>query len=422
MGIRKNGSCDFMLCLALVVLVIFKADNACFADAITPAKVLTATYKPSPAITWSEAESAIASLQKALAGCKDSYLAFRIKYRIGILYYKAGMRGAAKARFLQLSNDAGCPELIRICSLNMVGQISRLAGDNKEASEAFDQVANLLERWLYASNEPFPNPALTKLLCSALFSRAEIYELQHDYNGSITEYNRLLQTLAQDKKNGVLTQYAPLACDRISQLHLRQGGINEYVQLAEVLTGRYAEYYRTPVIRLELESVKFLESVLTSLEFPNGSFDAPSRVIAYLKDSNSKGRAAAQNIVDQLDRLYMDYQNTYGGTLLQYHYACLLDTLGEKDKATEIFARISSVELAKTNGKSWENRVVESIRAYAKIQYAIMLGERADYNEALRVLGSLQVDPDDHHLSELAKSVSGSIEILKREVPKNEAE
>jgi hypothetical protein len=65
--------------------------------------------------------------------------------------------------------------------------------------------------------------------------------------------------------------------------------------------------------------------------------------------------------------------------------------------------------------------VLEAVQEYARIQSAIMLGEKGDYTDALRVLRSLRKHPDKSHLSELAKSVTESIEILKREVPKDES-
>jgi hypothetical protein len=72
--------------------------------------------------------------------------------------------------------------------------------------------------------------------------------------------------------------------------------------------------------------------------------------------------------------------------------------------------------------RNFPDKAIESIQEYAKIQYAIMSGEKSDYKQALRVLGSLQPNSDNPHISELAKSVTESIQILRREVPvsKNE--
>lgn len=419
MDIQKNGSCSLIFYLCFIVAITVVADRVSLATGKTPAEVLIATYRSPAAITPAEAKSAITGLEKVLADCGDSYLAFRIRYRIGVMYFRAGMKGTSKARFLQIANNPKCPELIRACSFNMIGQISRLRAENKEALEAFNQVANLLEQRLSAGKEYTPNPALTKLWCSALLGRAEIYELQQDYTASITEYNRLLRALSQIENKDMLDQYAPIASDRISQLYLRQGDIDKYIELAESLTGDYSEYYRMPIVRLELECVKFLKSVSANLEFLNdGSFGAPAHVVANLK--GSKSATSAQHFVDELNRLCKEYENTCGGILLQYHYAWLLDALGEKHKAAEILARIFSNDVSDISNESREKAIAETVREYAKIQYAIMAGEKTNYKEALRVLGSMQSHPDKSHISELATSVAKSIQILKREVPKDE--
>ncbi len=419
MDIRKNGSCSLIFYLCFIVAITVVADGASLASGKTPAEVLIATYRSPAAITPAEAKLAIVGLEKVLADCEDSYLAFRIRYRIGVMYFRAGMMGTSKARFLQIADDLKCPELIRACSLNMLGQISRLGAENKEALEAFNQVANLLEQRSSASNEYTPNSALTKLWCSALLSRAEICELQQDYTASITEYSRLLHALSQSKYKDMSNRYAPLANDRISQLYLRQGDINKYTKLVEALIEDYPEYHRTPIIRLELECVKFMKSVSANLEFlKSGSFGAPAYVIAYLK--GSKSATSAQHFVEELNRLCKEYENTCEGILLQYHYAWLLDALGEKHKAAEILARIFSNDVSDISNESREKTIAETVREYAKIQYAIMAGEKTNYKEALRVLGSMQSHPDKSHISELVTSVTKSIQILKREVPKDE--
>jgi hypothetical protein len=176
MDIPKNVSCSLIFYLGLIVSIIVVGDGVSLATGKTPAEVLIATYRSPAAIASAESKSAIAGLEKVLGDCEDSYLAFRIRYRIGVMYLKAGMTGASKARFLQIANDPKCPGLIRTCGFNMIGQISRLEAENKEAPGAFNQVTNLLERRSSAGKEYTPNSALTKLWCSALLSRAEIYE------------------------------------------------------------------------------------------------------------------------------------------------------------------------------------------------------------------------------------------------------
>jgi len=417
MDILKKDSCSLVLLIVVIGAVILPIEDVSFADTSTAARTLAATYNLGHNIMRAEAKSVSARLEKVLTDCKDSNLAFRLKYRIGMIYFKGGMADDAISRFLQIANNSDCSELTRVCSLNMIGQISRMKGRDKEALDAFNQLANLLEQRLAVDKKNPVNPALMKLLCSALFSRAEIYQMQKDYTASICEYDRLIHILDRNKKEQ-LSQYVPLASDRISQLCLREKDISRYIKIAETLSTEHPEYYRTPVVKFEIEAVKFLKSVSANLEFAHGSLTAPVQLITYLKDTRDK--TSAQQIVDKLARLCKDCPGVYAGILLNYHYACLLDALGRKDKAVEILARISSNNTVNAANKSRTQAPAGAIREYAEIQRAIMLGERADYRQALLMLGSLQTQPAQSHISNLAKSVAKSIEILKREVPKND--
>ena len=98
-----------------------------------------------------------------------------------------------------------------------------------------------------------------------------------------------------------------------------------------------------------------------------------------------------------------------------------MDAVGDKEKAAEILAGIFSDNVIDTDGKSLQ-KAIKNIREYAKIQYAIISSERLDYKQAFRVLSSLKDQPDNSHVSELAKSVTESIQILRREVLINENE
>jgi len=296
----------------------------------------------------------------------------------------------------------------------MIGQISRLTGKNEQALKAFNQMVSLLEQQLTVSQKNQTTPVLMKLLSSALLSRAEIYQLQRNYAASITQYNRLLSALKQNADNVIFSRYAALVNDRISQLYLQQGDVVRYIKLAQALTADYPQYYRTPLVKFEIECVKFLKAAAPDREFVNGSFTTPALTTAYLKDS--KGTNRVQRITSKLNELCKEYStDSYGGILLRYYYAWLLDTLGEKDKATGMLAQISSADI---DSIVRQKTIAKAIQEYAKIQQAIMLAEKTDYTQALRVLGSLRTHPDESHISKLAKSVSESVQILKREVPK----
>jgi tetratricopeptide (TPR) repeat protein len=417
MDILKNANCSnsYVIFLSLIIAIPATIQGASY-EVRTPEEVLIATYKLSHTVTPEETKSAVSRLERALTDCRGSYLAFRIEYRIGVIYFQAGMMKSSRAEFLQISDDPKCPELIRTCCFNMIGQISRLVAENEEALKAFDKVANFLQRALFIDKIYAPDSAMAKLWCSSLLSRAEIYELQDNYPASINEYTRFLDAFDRNRNLDTLSQYAPLAYDRMSQLYLRIGNIEKYTELASALIKRYPEYNRTPIVHLELECVKFLKG--TSTSFPNGSFCAPATAIAYLKSSNNT--ASAKNIIDSLNELCEAYKSSHAGILLQYHYAWFLDTVGEEQKAREILSRISSTDTFKADDNSSQETIAGITQEYAKIQYAIMAGEEAEYKEALSVLGSLHTHADESHISELAKAVTKSIQTLKREVPKND--
>ena len=416
MDTQRSDSYSLMSCLVLTLAIITSAHGVSLADDETVAEVLVTTYKLPRTITPQQAELAVAGLKKAQADCEDNYLSFRIRYRIGVIYLKAGMLESAKIRFEQIANDPRCPKTIRACSLNMVGQISRLRGDNKTVLDVFKKVADQFEQHQRNNRKSTDNTIYAKLLCSALFSRAEVFEQQQNFIASIKEYRRLLNVLERDENGEVIDKYAPLINDRISQLCLRLGDIGNYFKFAEAIIRDYPQYYRTPIVELEIECVRFLSSVSTNPEFTDGGFTAPAQVITYLKDSEEK--SSTRHIFQKLEALCKEYQNTYTGILLHYHYACFLDAVGDKEKATNMLAWVFSDSV--TNAES-ERKAIKYIQEYAKIQYAVTSTEMADYRQALRVLSSLQPQPDGSHISELTKSVTESIHILRREVPVNDS-
>jgi tetratricopeptide (TPR) repeat protein len=421
MDIRKtNGSStgSTLSHFALVGLIALLTSGVSRADTCAAAAAIVAAYDSPNTISAAEANSVVARLEKALTQCQDAYLEARIKYRIGVTYFKAGMLEPADAVFSPLASDTDCPPLVRICSSNMTAQICRMLGRDAEALEAFNRLASLAEQRLSLGSEDTNDSVFSRLWCAALFSRAEIYETRRDFAAGTVEYNRLIQALKRRKDPGLLASYGPLAQDRVSQLHLRQGNVEQYMKAAQRLTADYPQYYRTPVVKFETACIKFLKSASEDAEFVNGSFGAPAQAIGYLKSSKTK--TSAHELVDTLEQLCQQHGGGYGGIFLQYHYAWLLDTLGQKEKAVEMLARICSADVAAMDSESWREALLETIQEYAKLQFAIMLGERADYTEALGLLGSLRAHPETSHLGELATSVTKSIETLKRELPKDE--
>ena len=410
MDILKNGNCNLPSYIILFIIVTVFGSDLCIAGNEAAEKALIETYTLPNNITPARAELEIANLKKVLPDCTDGFLSYRISYRAGMLFFLSGMLEEAKAEFSRISDDSRCPESIRAYSLNMTGQISRLKGDNTSALEAFDKAAVLLHRILHNEKEPAAKTAHTKLLGLIIFARAEIYERQKNFDAAITEYNRLL-----DEVNDTSNRYMPLAGDRLARLYLRKSDFDKYEQTADVVIHDYPDYHRTGIIELEKECVKFLRSISSNAEFPDGGFDAPARVIAYLKDA--KTGTSSQQILKKFESLCKNYQNTYAGIVLSYQYASLLDTLDEKEKALDTFRQIFS----DNNSFPSHQKTIDCIREYSRIQYAIIAGEQADYNEAMIVLSGLQPHPDESHISELTRAVNEGLQTLKRQVNQNDS-
>ena len=79
----------------------------------------------------------MSALAQALADCRDPLLKARIRYQMGILCFKGGMTDRALQVFQTVSDEKDYPALVRLCSLNMLGQIHRLLGADTQSMDAF---------------------------------------------------------------------------------------------------------------------------------------------------------------------------------------------------------------------------------------------------------------------------------------------
>lgn len=91
-------------------------------------------------LSLDEIPKEIERLQKKLKRCRDRDRASKIKYRIGLLYFKDGKLDRADSIFDDIANDKDIPLLIRICSLNMSAQTARLIGNDSRTLEVFDKL------------------------------------------------------------------------------------------------------------------------------------------------------------------------------------------------------------------------------------------------------------------------------------------
>ncbi|MHC5060687.1 MAG: tetratricopeptide repeat protein, partial [Planctomycetota bacterium] len=257
--------------------------------------------------------------------------------------------------------------------------------------------------------------SVLKLAAAAGFTRAEIYQYNQDYDSAIAEYKKIIASL-KDKEPFAKT-YAPLALDRMSQFYLIEGKVEDYNQTAAGLVEKYPDYYRVPILRLETEAVKILKQKEPSVNFPRGSFDAPAKLIALIKDSGDKELNYKVTVL--LKDLSSQYGQSYGGILIGYHYAWLLDSSGKQKQAAEILEGVCKQAAAVNSDVPGTASVTSTLNNYSKLQQAVIFGEENEYREALEIIYSLKPDPNDVHMLNLSDSIKKALETLKREVPKD---
>jgi len=387
-----------------------------FANNKKPAQILADSYQLLDRLTAENAEGIISDLNQALGLCTDLELEFRIKYRIGILYFKVGYLNKALDYFAHISDVPDCPDLVRLCALNMAGQIYRMAAKDKEALDAFEKLIVLSKRILPKDPNGVNLSTVLKLNISAVFTKAEIYQYKQKYDSAIAEYNRVLVFLKENKMS-VPDSYVPSAMDKISQLSLMCDDLEGFSKTTQQLIEKYPGYYRIPIIRFEIEVVKNLKEKNPNIDFPRGSFDAPARLIALIKNSGSK--ELKDKVTVLLKDLCSQHLQSYGGILLGYHYAWLLDASGEQKQAAKVLEDVCKQAVAINPDVPGTASVISTLTDYAKLQQAVIFGEKNKYREALEIVYSLKPDPNDVHMLNLSDSIEKALQTLKREVPKD---
>ena len=412
MDIPKIDSCKKIV--FAVFLILASGLNA-FAQKKQSLQVLIDSYKLPDKLTTETAEETISELKQALALCTDDELRFRLEYRAGMIYFKAGDLAKAVGCFEKVAQAADCPDLIRLCSLNMAGQIHRMRAKDDKALKAFEELIEQSQKFLTKDPNQADPAAVIKLAATAGFAKAEIYQYNEDYDSAITEFKKIIAFL---KGKGLFAKtYAPLVLDRMSQFYLIEGKVEGYNQTAVGLVEKYPEYYRVPIVRLETEAVKILKQKEPSVIFPRGSFDAPARLIALIKDSGDK--ELKDRVTVLLKNLSGQYCRSYGGILIGYHYAWLLDSSGRQRQAAKVLEDICKQAAAINPDIPGTTSVINTLTDYAKLQQAVILGEENKYREALEIIYSLTPDPNDVHMLNLSDSIKKALETLKREVPKD---
>lgn len=337
-------------------------------------------------------------------------------YSNGIDYFKAGDLEEALSSFEKYESDIGSPYIVRLCSINMVGQIYRMQAKDDKALIAFEKlIEQAHELFREEPNKVIPL-YVSKLVTAAGFAKAEIYQYNHEYDRAIGEYKRIVDYL---KAHGYFeaNSYAPLALDRMSQLYLISGRVEDYYDAAGELIKKHPSYYRTGIVKFEAEAIKKLRQQDDGAAFARGSYDAPARLIELIKESGDNELNESTSLV--LEGLLGQHKNSYSGVLLGYHYAWVLDAAGEREKAIELFEIVGKEASQAGFERQSVTLITNALGNYAKLQQAVILGDKNKYREAIGVIKTLDPDANDVHIFNLSNSIGNAMETLKREVPKD---
>ena len=419
MGIRKKeSSSSGTLLIITVVLVILIATCTVVGKSPSPMKVFIDSYGIKDDMLPADLVKIALNLEKSLEACEDSKLVFRIKYRIGVLLYKAGKINEACLMFEQTATEANCPLLVRISSLNMAGQIHRLLGQTKKSLETFDNILTTTEKSLTTEKYTVP-PIVLKLAALAVFGRGEIYQQQEKYKLACQEYKRLfniLQYTGQDE----FDRYKAICKDRMAQLYLIDGNSTGYLKASRDIVKSHPKYYRVALIEFEMAALELLSQDSYDMKFPRGSFDVPVRLVVYATENPNDEKVA--DIISWLEKHSTSHENNYSIAIVNYHYAWLLDVTGKHQEAADMLGRISQVRSFNGDEHGFLAPLLKDLDHYACLQRATILGEVGEYKAAIKSAHSIPDDPNNIHLSSLTESIKEGLETLKREVPKNESQ
>lgn len=410
MDILKNA--NWTRFTALMIIFFLACLGNTWADDTAARALLASSYEPSQ--TYAAMDNLITQLTDSLASCNDNHLIYRISYRIGILQFKTSQYDQAANSFSQLCIDSQCPLDIRIASLNMVGQIHRLNGHDQAAINTFQQLLELANE--HMNSENIPQDVLLQMCSSAILSQAEILSARMEYTESLTCYETLLEFV---QHNNIVTHTnlsIPSIYERISQLHFLLGDWPRYVETTEHLISDYPNYENTPLIATEMAFANFAHANSLDIDHSKGPWDIPQQVIA--QAGNIQNTDQLSTLLETLAQIYNRYQANSASNLILYHQAWLLDAIEQPDETLATWAQLHQNAIGESSTDHLENAgYLATMLEYAKIQYAIVLGENANYLEALEVLTTLDDHPEESHLGQLAISVDRSLRTLKREVP-----
>jgi len=415
MGIRRYVSCNpvaLRTLAAKVVLIVVVMTGT--VTGLNLSRVLADTGNAAPGSSSPEGAH-VATVNDPTARCSESDSTCRAKYQVALDRFKAGQMKEAEDAFRALAGGENGSLMVRACSLNMVGQIALLSGEKRKACEAFEHLTALLEPVLVNESRS-ADPLLVRLFGTACIGTAEISEQTGDPKAAIAEYERVLRACSALADDPWLKAQRPRILDELAQRKLSLRDVDGYLQCVDRLRQEHPAYERAVLAGLEVECVRLLQQSGGPALVPQNSYEAPTWAIAYAR---SRGDPAVRQRLLDIATSVCQTPRTYAELVACYQAAWVFDALGGDEEATRRFSQVASADLKTPKADFIAGRTIETIRGYARVQYAILLAEAGRCDEALRSLAAAPTPRSETHLATLTEAARKNIDTLKREVFSN---
>lgn len=389
--------------LSKYVIMIFAVLSYCSvtAYAATSEQVFLKSYEMKYSKTNSkEYAKVISELQSALKKCKDKYLASRIEYRIGVLYFNIGDYKNAHKAFNDVAEKGGNHDVL-VSALNMKANCARFSGQTKEAIVCFQELVQKIEN--QGGNLKFEN----KLIVSSYFSMAQLYGHIGDFATAIKVYTAFIEKY---ESAGVMQDYIFKAMEAKARMLFESGDIKRYQAFLKVVLESDVSKAHKGVLELQQVCMEFILKNGTTKGLTSVAM-IPAHALGVVA---SNSNCDSQDLLNQIAKLNKKYEKTKSSIYINYTYAWLLDVSGNKQDALKVFKGV--IEAC---AKAGVNEQSYFLGEYAKIQSSILSGELKDYNSAIKMVNSV-AQTSSGHLFEISESVKKSLATLKREVPKND--
>lgn len=404
MAILKNANCRIAFGTLLICLVFCPSLRAEPREPILGFEIGNDSAEECANQPSSEA----AQIKSQIEQCDDDSEKAVLKYRLGIAYFQIADYGNAESCFCELKDSIFLLPTQQLKALHMQAVCLRLLGQDSQAIDTLDSLAEMCKQIMHEGDRQQTEDLPAHLFELTQLAKAELHEKSYQWRQAVFQLEQLL-TFRQGRFRPYYTGDAELI-DRISDRCLRTVDLEGYRKCVDLLMKSYANYNRVGLVWIENECVEFLEDFNYDFDYENGTSGVCVEVIRLAQSANDK--QAFEKILLSFSLQADREQNPACRLILGYHYACLLDAIGEKDNAMQVFEQLSL-----TDTSVFDQPVpaeIERITAYSSIRAAILHAEKQDYQHAKSIINQI-TDTAATHIRGLVESVSESLQTLIRE-------